>query len=242
VESLYDTIGRGYSRQRRPDARIRTAIGRALGNGSVINVGAGTGSYEPSDRRVVAVELSREMIGQRPIDAAPAVQASAEHLPFGDASFDVALAVLTIHHWSDWRAGVREMARTAPRRVVFTWDPSVAGFWLVRDYVPEILSIDRRIFPSVASISSELGRVHVESVPIPHDCTDGFLGAYWRRPREYLHSSVRGAISTFAKVAGAEEGLRRLREDLDSGEWRRRNRALLRLTSLDVGYRLIIGS
>lgn len=242
MQNLYDTIGRGYARHRRPDARIQNAVVRALGTGSVVNVGAGTGSYEPADRPVVAVEPSMDMIRQRPVHAAPVVQASATHLPFRDATFGVSLAVLTIHHWSNWRAGVQELARSARGRVVLlTWDPAAAGFWLVRDYFPAVLSIDRGIFPSVEAIARELGRIEVEPVAIPHDCTDGFLGAYWRRPHAYLRPSVRRAISTFAKIAGVEAGLQRLRTDLETGEWQRRNRALLELESLDLGYRVIIG-
>ena len=243
MKNLYDTIGRGYSRHRRPDLRIQNAIVHALAIGSVVNVGAGTGSYEPSDRSVVAVEPSMEMIRQRPAHAAPVVQASATHLPFRDASFDAALAVLTIHHWPDWRTGVQELARTARGRVILlTWDPSVTDFWLVRDYFPDMLSVDQHLFPSVEALTSELGRVRVEPVAIPHDCTDGFLGAYWRRPHAYLRPSVRRAISTFARVAGVEAGIQRLRADLDSGEWQRRNSRLLGLDSLDLGYRLIIGT
>jgi len=243
VRNLYDTIGRGYSRHRRADPRIRNAILRALGAGSVVNVGAGTGSYEPSKRRVVAVEPSMDMIRQRRAHAAPVVQASATHLPFRDASFDASLAVLTIHHWPDWRIGVQELARAARGRVVLlTWDPSAAGFWLVRDYFPEVLSVDRRIFPSVEALTSELGRVRVEPVAVPHDCTDGFLGAYWRRPHAYLRPSVRRAISTFARARGVDAGIRRLRADLNSGEWQRRNSSILGLDSLDLGYRLIIGT
>ena len=241
MAELYDSIGQRYRRFRRPDHRIQRALLTAIGErGSVVNVGAGTGSYEPRDRFVVAVEPSRLMIQQRATDAAPAVQASAAALPFRDASFDAATAFLTIHHWTDWRHGVRELARAARRRVVLlTWDPSAEGFWLVNDYFPEMLDIDRRNFPSIESLASELGRVRVESVNIPYDCTDGFSGAYWRRPHAYLRPAVRTAISTFSKLANADAGLARLERDLRSGEWRRRYGHLLTRDTLDLGYRIV---
>ncbi|HEY1308031.1 MAG TPA: class I SAM-dependent methyltransferase [Vicinamibacterales bacterium] len=241
MTELYDSIGPGYSRYRRPDRRIERAILGALdGCGSVVNVGAGTGSYEPRDRFVVAVEPSAVMIHQRAPRSAPAVQASATALPFLDGAFDASIAVLTVHHWADWRAGIRELARSARRRVaILTWDPSAAGFWLVNDYFPEILDTDRRSFPAMADLARELGRIRVESIPIPHDCSDGFLGAYWRRPHAYLDQSVRSAISAFSKIANQEPGLARLRRELQTGAWLRRNAALLTHESLDLGYRLV---
>jgi SAM-dependent methyltransferase len=207
----------------------------------VVNVGAGTGSYEPRDRFVIAVEPSMTMIQQRSSSAAPCVQASAVALPFRDATFDASLAILTIHHWSDWRRGVQELARSARGRVVLlTWDPSVtAGFWLVDEYFPQIRTIDREICPSIEALRHELGQLSITMLPIPHDCTDGFLGAYWRRPHEYLKPSVRRAISTFSKIAGVQEGVERLRQDLDSGAWHGRHQALLGMESVDLGYRLI---
>jgi SAM-dependent methyltransferase len=241
VAELYDSIGRDYRRLRRPDPGIQSAIRRALdGLAHIVNVGAGTGSYEPRDRFVVAVEPSMVMIRQRSRRAAPAVQASAGDLPFEDARFDASLAILTVHHWPDWRRGLRELARAARRRVVLlTWDPASAGFWLVNDYFPGLLAIDRSIFPSLDAIGRELGRIRVHPLAVPHDCTDGFLGAYWRRPHAYLRPAVRRAISTFSKLDGADEGLARLRRDLRSGEWHRRNRRLLDRDRLDLGYCLV---
>lgn len=241
MTELYDSIGQGYSRHRRPDLRIQRVILRALdGLDSIVNVGAGTGSYEPRDRFVVAVEPSPVMIRQRSPDAAPAVQASATALPFRDAAFDASTALLTVHHWPDWRTGIRELARTARRRVaILTWDPSAAGFWLVNDYFPEILQTDRRIFPSITMLARELGRIRVDAVPIPHDCTDGFLGAYWRRPAAYLDRSVREAISTFTTVAEPEPALERLGRDLQTGAWHQQHGHLLQQESLDLGYRII---
>src|SRR5436190_5982425 len=141
----YERIGAGYARHRRPDPRLARAIAETLaGARSVVNVGAGAGSYEPSAPTTVAVEPSAAMIAQRPAGSARCVRARAEALPFAARTFDAALAILTIHHWSDWRAGLRELARVARQKVVlFTWDPESAGFWLVQDYLPEMLEADR---------------------------------------------------------------------------------------------------
>ena len=239
--ALYDTIGCGYAGLRKPDPRIATAIRRALGDtASVINVGAGAGSYEPPNRYVVAVEPSMTMIAQRPARSASAVQATAMALPFMDDSFDAALAVLTVHHWPDKALGLSELRRVARRHVlVLTWDPSMPGFWLT-DYFPEILDIDRPLFPAISHFEHNLELVAVETLQIPHDCTDGFLGAYWCRPAAYLDTRVRAAISTFSKLSDLEPGMEQLRADLDSGEWRRKYGELLNKTELDLGYRLIV--
>jgi SAM-dependent methyltransferase len=240
---LYDTIGQGYSRLRRPDPRIATAILAGLGDArSIVNVGAGAGSYEPTDRHVVAVEPSLTMIRQRQRSAAPAVRALGSALPFRDAAFDASMAILTVHHWPDRRTGLRELRRAARHRaVVFTYDPDFSGFWL-HDYFPEILEIDRHIFPSLDELRRELGAVEVCDVPLPHDCADGFLGAYWRRPDAYLDAAVRLAISSFSKISHVADGLARLAADLASGEWNRRYGALLSRASLDLGYRLVVTS
>jgi SAM-dependent methyltransferase len=239
---LYNAIGIGYSYYRRPDPRIATAITRALGDAdTVVNVGAGTGSYEPADRPVVAVEPSLAMIRQRSTGSAPVVQASATHLPFRDTSFAAALAVLTVHHWADRVRGLTELARVAQHRVVIvTWDPETSGFWLVEDYFPAIAAIDRHILPSIEEFRRTLGDVEVRPLPVPHDCIDGFLGAYWRRPHAYLDPGVRSAISTFAKLSDVESGLAHLRGDLADGTWDRRYGHLLRQSEIDLGYRLVI--
>lgn len=240
---LYDSIGRHYAEFRRPDRRIASAIDAALGDAiSVVNVGAGTGSYEPLDRTVFAVEPSELMLRQRPTGAAPCLQASAEALPLETASVDAAMAVLTIHHWTDLERGLGEMARVARKRVVLlTWVPDAAPFWLTADYFPEIATHDRKIFCSAATLTAILermtGPVHMAPVSIPHDCTDGLLCAYWRRPESYLNAEIRSAMSSFARI-DAEPGLRRLRTDLSSGRWDERNRHLLTLNTLDLGYRI----
>jgi SAM-dependent methyltransferase len=248
--ALYDTIGLGYAGRRRADARIAAAVEAGLGDAaSVVNVGAGSGSYEPAGRTVLAVEPSEVMIRQRPPGAAPCVQGRAEALPVGTKSVDAAMAILSVHHWTDLEGGLREMARVARRRVVLlTWIPDAVGavpFWLTEDYFPEILAHDRTIFPGASALAAMLGRacgvaaeaVRMTPAPIPHDCVDGMLCAYWRRPEEYLKEEVRGAISSFARI-DAGPGLARLRADLDSGRWRERNRGLLNLDALDLGYRI----
>jgi SAM-dependent methyltransferase len=242
MPQLYDTIGVGYGRYRRPDPRLAAAIMCALGEfAPVVNVGAGTGSYEPADRPVVAVEPSMAMIRQRQARIIPVVQASAMHLPFRDAAFAAALAVLTIHHWPDRERGLAELARVARHRlVIVTYDPAATGFWLVEDYFPTIGEIDRQLLPSLEEFRRAVGPVDIRPLPIPHDCTDGFLGAYWRRPSAYLDPGVRRAISTFAKIPHIDAGLTRLRADLADGTWARRYGHLLHQAALDVGYRLVI--
>jgi SAM-dependent methyltransferase len=240
---LYDDIGKGYADLRRPDPRIAAAIGDALGDArSVVNVGAGTGSYEPRDRDVVAVEPSLTMIGQRPAGAPPCVQGLARNLPFRPAAFDAALAILTVHHWPQRRRSLAELARVARRRVVvLTWDPEFAGeYWLNDEYFPAFRAVDRQAFPTFAELREVLGELEIAPVPVPHDCSDGFAGAYWRRPRAYLDPAVRRAISTFARVPDTADGLRRLERDLDSGAWAARHRDLLERDALDLGYRLVV--
>jgi SAM-dependent methyltransferase len=242
MAQLYDAIGLGYGRYRRSDLRIAAAILDALGDAAtVVNVGAGAGSYEPADRPVVAVEPSGAMISQRPAGSAPVVQASAMHLPFRDAAFAAALAVLTVHHWPDRVRGLTELARVAWYRVVIlTWDPATSGFWLVEDYFPAIAEIDRQILPPIEELRQTLGNIEVRPLPVPYDCTDGFLGAYWRRPHAYLDLGVRSAISTFAKISDVESGLTRLSADLANGTWERRYGHLMGQSELDLGYRLVI--
>jgi SAM-dependent methyltransferase len=241
--ALYDRIGRTYTTTRREDPRLAAAIHGALGDAvTVVNVGAGTGSYEPRDRKVVAIEPSPVMIAQRPPDAAPAVIAFAEDLPLADASVDAAMAVLTDHHWRDRAQGLREMRRVARRRaVVFQHDPQVgAEFWLVRDYLP---SFARRLEGKrLAELMRPLGEIEVRRAPIPHDCRDGFLGAFWRRPHAYLDPAVRAGISVFALLPDeeVEAAVGRLRADLESGAWERRYADVLELDELDLGFRVIV--
>lgn len=238
----YDRIGATYRSTRRADPRIAAAIHAALpAGGTILNVGAGTGSYEPEGFSIVAVEPSSAMIAQREPSATHSVRAIAESLPFAERSFDAVLGVLTMHHWRDTQAGIEECLRVARDRVVFfTWDPEADGFWLARDYFPEILDQSRATFPTIDALRDLLGGATVTTVQIPHDCEDGFLGAFWRRPEAYLNKTVRDGISTFALLDGLEPGLDRLRTDLESGDWHRRNTAIEGLDSLDLGYRLVV--
>jgi SAM-dependent methyltransferase len=242
----YDQTGITYSQTRRPDSRIAAAIDRALVDVvSVANIGAGTGSYEPA-QTIVAVEPSRVMIRQRPTGTAPAVQATAEALPLQTGAVEAALAVLTVHHWTDLAAGVTEMLRVARRRVIIlTWDHNlIQNFWLLRDYVPAAAETDARLAVPIDDLVSLLGRdtVSVVTVPVPHDCVDGFGGAYWRRPHAYLDDTVQRGMSLFSMTPKdqVEEGLTRLRLDLSTGEWQRRHAHLLDKPELDLGYRLLI--
>ena len=243
VRERYDEIGRGYARLRCPDRRIYSQIRTVVeGSTSVLNIGAGTGSYEPRDIRTVAIEPSIEMIKQRR-NRANAVQARAEALPVRDKSFDASMAILTIHHWLNFERGLAEAARSARRKIVIlTWDPDFEGFWLTREYFPELLELDRTIFPSISRIGRTVGRIDVQVVPIPADCTDGFTAAYWRRPEAYLDERIRTGMSSFARIEEVDDRIGQLKSDLNSGRWRRRNHNLLSVTALDLGYRLVFAT
>jgi len=240
----YDRIGGRYAHARRPDGRIAAAIWDALaGASSVLNVGAGSGSYEPPDRRVVAVEPSVVMLWQRPPDAPPAVQAVAESLPFPDGAFDAAMGVLTVHHWSDRARGLAEMRRVARGPVVlFIRDPRAVPSWWLHHYFPATARLEASRETPVPELAAMLGgRLDVTPVPIPADCTDGFNAAYWRRPGAYLDPRIWAPMSALALIGEPEraEGMRRLRADIDSGGWQRRFGWLLELGELDLGYRVV---
>ncbi|MGZ6898417.1 MAG: class I SAM-dependent methyltransferase [Acidimicrobiia bacterium] len=239
---LYDDIGDEYASTRRPDPHIAARILAALGDARrVLNVGAGAGSYEPTDRAVVAVEPSPVMIGQRPPDAAPVVQGVAEALPFPDRRFDAAMAVLTLHHWTDQRAGIAEVLRVAPRLVVLTFDTGTLP-WLATDYLPEMIGQDSFVFPPIADVAAWFD-ADIEAVPVPHDCTDGFVGAYWARPELYLDPRRLAGMSAVRKLdpAVVAVGIARLRADLESGAWDAKWGHLRELSELDLGYRLLVG-
>lgn len=242
----YDEPGDEYTTTGQPDPRIATRIHEALGDAhSIANVGAGAGAYEPHDRQVLPIEPSQRMIGQRAPGLARAIRGHAESLPLSSNSVDAAMACMTLHHWADWRIGVQELRRVARKRVViFTYDPAYAErFWLLRDYLPKLGRLDCARFPGIDEQRAATGEeVMIELVPIPHDCVDGFLASYWRRPSAYLDQRVRVNISTF-QLPGAERllgGLDKLSEDLKTSRWQERNHDLLERTELDLGYRLLV--
>jgi SAM-dependent methyltransferase len=241
VSALYDRIGRSYPTTRCEDPRIAAAIHAALGDArTVLNVGAGTGSYEPRDRAVTAVEPSAVMRAQRPAGAAPCIDARAEQLPFADGAFEATLAVLSDHHWDDRIAGLRELRRVGRRTVVFQWDPAYCEhFWLARDHLP---SFARGLEDWFEAAKAALGATRELPVPIPHDCRDGFLMAYWRRPEAYLDPAVRANISVFALLPPAEVDAMvvALGADLESGAWAERNAGILERDELDLGYRVLV--
>jgi SAM-dependent methyltransferase len=212
----------------------------------VLNVGAGTGSYEPADRDVTALEPSRTMIAQRPPGSAPVVEGVAEELPFEDDSFDAAMAIITVHHWSDVRAGLAEMVRVARQRViVLTFDPGpAADLWLVRDYFPAALDDHAAAMPPIDGLTAMLPNASVESVAIPRGCADGFFIGIWDRPEMHLDPDVRRASSCWHQMPPdeIERGLRRLRADLESGRWDERHGGLRQAAQLDVGLRLILSA
>ncbi|WP_046508453.1 class I SAM-dependent methyltransferase [Streptomyces odonnellii] len=241
--AIYDRIGMGYSDIRRPDPRLHALISRALGGArTVVNVGAGSGSYEPEEADVIAVDPSQVMLDQHP--GAAKVKAGAEALPFKSGSFDAAMAIMTIHHWPDPRRGLRELRRVARRQVVFTWDPAHRPeLWLLEEYLPEIRELEYSRFASLDEVADALEAHTVLPFPVPHDFTDGFQIAYWRRPDSYLDPVIRRASSTFAQLPPSvvEPAIARLRADLDSRSWHRRHADLLGRQSMDYGYRLLVG-
>ncbi|MHA6316396.1 class I SAM-dependent methyltransferase [Altererythrobacter sp. CAU 1778] len=243
MNALYDRIGIDYANLRRPDPRIAAQIDAALGPANaILNVGAGAGSYEPAGRSVTAIEPSAEMIAQRPAGAGPAVQGTAEALPYPDDSFDAVMGVLTIHHWTDQAKGLAEMRRVARDRVVLlTFDPAKRDLWQMR-YWPQLVTLDDGQMPPLDFYAEHLGAVAIETVPVPHDCTDGFLYAYWRRPAAYLDPRIRAGSSSFWALDDLEEGLARLERDLADGTWARENAALMQAQDSDCGYRLVVAT
>ncbi len=241
---VYDTIGRGYVAHRRPEPSWEAAIVEQIGDGGVVvNVGAGTGSYEPRHRAVIAVEPSAVMVDQRPADAPPVVRASSVALPLPSGCADVALAILTVHHWDDWAAGLAELCRVAPRRVVLTMDFELhSRFWFLEDYVPEVAEYTRRSGPGAEAVAAAIGATSTIPLLVPRDMKDGVLGAYWCRPEAYLDPDVRANCSglALADPAVVARGVAALDADLASGEWHRRHADLAELPAIDLGYRLVV--
>ena len=240
-QALYDDIGRGYAQARVPDPRIAAQIRAALGDArSVVNVGAGAGSYEPRDLQVVALDPSPVMLAQRARDAAPAVCGVAETLPFPTGAFDAALVSLTLHHWTDQARGIAELQRVARRIVVFTFDIDTFP-WVATDYLPEMIGQVDFNFPTIDELAAMLD-ADVQPVPVPRDCTDGFTGAYWARPEAYLDPAVRAGMSAIRTLDHdlVTARMARLADDLTSGAWDDRYGHLRELDELDLGYRLLV--
>jgi SAM-dependent methyltransferase len=243
----YDAIGTEYALTRREDPRVAGLIQAALGNArTVVNVGAGAGSYEPRDRHVLAIEPSEVMIAQRDSRLPPAVIAGAYPLPLSDLSVDAAMAVLTIHHWDkDQERGVREMRRVARGPVVIlTFDAEVsARMWLMADYLSEVADLDRHIFPTLQTLARWLGgEVTAQEVPIHRDTPDWTLGSFWAHPERVLKPHARNATSGFARmsptvVARVVDAVTR---DLQDGTWDERHGHLRELDEYDAGMRLVV--
>ncbi len=245
----YDDIGHGYAQTRREDPRFAARIHAALGDArKVVNVGAGTGSYEPRDRYVLAIEPSEVMASQRPPELAPAIRAGADELPLRDRSVDAAMAILSVHHWNgEQERGVRELRRVSRGAVVIlTYDAEVSSrMWLIEEYLPEVAELDQSIFPSLGTLAGWLGgRTRAETLAIPRDTPDRMLGSFWAHPERVLDATARAATSGFARMP-PEVG-RRVAEavgrDLRSGDWDRRHGRLRELESFDAGLRLLVNT
>ena len=239
MESKYDLIGKEYTTQRKSDPKIAKQIHAQFLNATkILNIGAG--SYEPSDVDLVAIEPSATMIAQRPKNAHPVIQGVAEELPFKDKSFSQCMTVLSMHHWADRTMAFKEINRvTIDKFVAVSWDPASIPFWLTKDYFSEIYETDKLIFPPLDELHRHFDEVKVSPLLIPHDCEDGFLAAYWQRPEAYLKEEVRNSISTFSKIKDLDIGLDRLRKDIETGEWLKKNPSISKLKMFDAGYVLI---
>jgi SAM-dependent methyltransferase len=243
----YDAIGAGYARTRKEDSRFLARVLHHLGDArTVVNVGAGTGSYEPEDRYVLAIEPSDVMAAQRPPGRVPAIRASAGDLPLRDASMDAAMAFLTIHHWDgEQERGVRELRRVSRGPVVIvTYDARVSGaMWLMADYLPEVAAMDHAIFPPPERVADWLGGAEVETLPVPRDTPDWMLGSFWAHPERVLDPDARAATSGFARMSAevVERVASAVRRDLDDGTWDRRNGHLRALSAWDAGLRIVVG-
>lgn len=243
----YDAIGTEYALTRREDPRVAGLIQAALGNArTVVNVGAGAGSYEPRDRHVLAIEPSEVMIAQRDSRLPPVVIGGAYPLPLSDLSVDAAMAVLTIHHWDeDQERGVREMRRVARGPVVIlTFDAEVsARMWLIADYLSEVADLDRHIFPTLQKLAGWLGgEVTVQEMPIHRDTPDWTLGSFWAHPERVLNPHARNATSGFARMSPAVVArvVDAVARDLQDGTWDERHGHLRELDEYDAGMRLVV--
>lgn len=244
----YERFGAGYARVRRPDPRIAARVHEALGSArTVLNVGAGAGSYEPADRYVLAVEPSAAMRAQRPAGAAPALDATAEHLPFDDDTFDAAMAMVTVHQWHDVDQGLRELRRVSRGPVVvLTFDAVALQDFSLAEYLPHVFAAELTRFPSIDRVVARLGpgsgKVRVEPVAVPWDCVDGFGEAFYGRPEELLRPEVRASTSgiALADPDASRRGLDRLAHDLASGAWDERHAYLRRQPERVGALRLVV--
>ena len=241
MDAIYDDIGINYTVTRSTDPRIAKQLYSELqGATRIVNIGAGTGSYEPENIELVAVEPSSEMISQRRADSHRVEQAFAEKLPFENGSFSHAMTINSMHHWENRALAFSEINRVAIEKfVAITWDPESDPFWLTRDYFPEIYEMDKCIFPELGEFNEHFDEVKISPLQIPSDCKDGLLAAFWKRPEAYLSSKIRQSTSPFSKIKNLTQGLQKLENDLANGVWSKNNHAILNLTSLDVGYRVI---
>lgn len=241
MDAVYDDIGHNYSLMRRTDPKIAKQLYSELrGASRIVNIGAGTGSYEPENVELVAVEPSLKMILQREVGSYRVEQAFAEKLPFENDSFSHAMTVLSMHHWENRELAFSEINRVATEKfVAITWDPESAPFWLTRDYFPEIYEEDKCIFTGLEELNEHFDEVKISPLQIPGDCRDGLLAAFWKRPEAYLVSEVRQSMSSFSKIKDPSKGLQKLADDLVSGVWAKNNSTLLNSSFLDVGYRLV---
>lgn len=242
----YGRLGQGYAARRRAEPRIADLVEEALGGGrSVLNVGAGAGSYEPGDRTVVAVEPAEVMIAQRPPGAGRVVRAVADSLPFGDTVFDASMAMVTLHQWPDAAGGLAEMRRVTTGPVlVLTFDPDALDRLWLMDYVPELLVAEASRYPTIPFLVDLLGpATEVLPVPVPFACVDGFTEAFYGRPEAFLDPGVRRAQSAWAFVAPTVETgfVDRLAGDLASGRWDRRYGELRRQPAFSGALRLVVG-
>ena len=242
----YGRHGAGYARHRRTDPRIAAVVHEALGGArTVLNVGAGAGSYEPLDRYVLAVEPSAAMPAQRPGHLAPAIDAVAEALPLDDDAVDAAMATVTVHQWRDTARGLAEMRRVARGPVVvLTFDPDAFDRLWIMSYAPELKAVEARRFPQIARVARALGPgTEVRTVPVPRDCVDGFGEAFYARPEAVLDPAVRAAQSgwSFLEPGVEERAVRELAADLASGAWDERWGALRTRPQFEGAVRLVVG-
>ncbi|MEM9548436.1 MAG: class I SAM-dependent methyltransferase [Bacteroidota bacterium] len=241
MKAKYDKIGVSYTTQRKSDPIITEQFHAKL-NGAkrILNIGAGTGSYEPQDIDLIALEPSHEMIAQRKPGSHPVVQGFAEVLPFDHKQFSHTISILSMHHWKDRVKAYSEINRvTQEQFVTITWNPNSEAFWLTRDYFPQIYETDVKIFPTLEELQDHFEHIEVSPLWIPYDCHDGFLAAYWKRPEAYLKEKVRNSISTFSTLENLSEGLTQLENDLNSGKWREKNCDVLDLDLFDAGYVIV---